>query len=256
MAGRKRSSDVPLTAKITKYFCSEDPSGSYNAVFDSSTETERPEESESAESTPSSESVASTCESQSEAVYDLGQIIKSSMDSTEICRAVSKLTDGQRYKFLKEHYRPGTDFKFPKTFSNGCYRSFQYRWLEKHPWLVYRKEADGGFCKFCALFSKNRESLGVLVNKLFSVWVKVHKVVEGHVSNNYNFHAVRDALDFKCSIEQPERNIDVRISSDLFERIQENRTTVPSVFCTVADSVLPSEEIMRRLISLETPETF
>lgn len=49
MAGRKRSSDVPPTAKITKYFCSEDPSGSYNAVFDSSTETERPEESESAE---------------------------------------------------------------------------------------------------------------------------------------------------------------------------------------------------------------
>ena len=90
MAGRKRSSDVPPTAKITKYFCSQDPSnGSYNAVFDSSTETERPEESESAGSAPSYESVAggsnSTCESQSEAVHDLGHIIKSSMDSTEVC---------------------------------------------------------------------------------------------------------------------------------------------------------------------------
>ena len=38
-------------------------------------------------------------------------------------------------------------------------------------------------------------------------------------SNNYHFRAVRDALDFKHSIEQPERNIDVRISSDLFQRI-------------------------------------
>ena len=220
MAGRKRSSDVPPTAKIKKYFCSQDPSsGSYIAVFDSSTE--RPEESESAGSAPSYESVAggsnSTCESQSEAVHDLGHIIKSSMDSTEVCRAVSKLTDGQRYKLLKEHYRPGTDFKFPKTSSNGCYRSFQYRWLEKHPWLVYSKEADGGFCKFCSLFSKNRESLGVLVNKPFTMWVKVHKVVEGHASNNYHFRAVCDALDFKYSIEQPERNIDVRISSDLFQ---------------------------------------
>ena len=77
MAGR---SDVPPTANITKYFCSQDPSsGSYNAVFDSSTE------SESAGSAPSYESVAggsnSTCESQSEAVHDLGHIIKSSMDS-------------------------------------------------------------------------------------------------------------------------------------------------------------------------------
>jgi hypothetical protein len=64
------------------------------------------------------------------------------------------------------------------------------------------------------------------VNKPFSVWVKVHKVVEGHASNNYHFRAVRDALDFKRSIEQPERNIDVRISSDLFERIQENQHIV------------------------------
>lgn len=91
---------------------------------------------------------------------------------------------------------------------------------------MYSKIADGGFCKFCALFSKNRESLGVLVNKPFTMWVKVHKIVEGHASNNYHFCAVHDALDFQHSVEQPEMNIDVRISADLFQRIQENRHLV------------------------------
>ena len=57
------------------------------------------------------------------------------------------------------------------------------------------------------------------MNKPFTMWVKVHKVVEGHASNNYHFRAVRDALDFKHSIEQPKRNIDVHFSSDLFQRI-------------------------------------
>ena len=206
-----------------------------------STETEmsRPEENESSASASSFVSVPSfvsapsiaasstdSSESQSESVHDLGYIIQYSMGIAEVSRAVSELSNGQRYKLLKEHYRPRADFKFPKTFNNRCYTSFQYRWLEKYSWLVYSKVADGGFCKFCALFSKNRESLGVLVNKPFTMWVKVHKIVEGHASNNYHFRAVHDALDFQRSIEQPELNIDVCISADLFQRIQENRHIV------------------------------
>lgn len=223
---------APAT-KITKYFQSEGVNSSDSTLVGrsgSSTESEmsRSEEYESSASTPSFAASINTdsSESQSESVHDLGYIIKPSMGVAEVCRTVSELTDGQRYKLLKEHYRPSADFKFPKTFSNGCYRSFQYRWLDKYSWLVYSKVADGGFCKFCALFSKNRDSLGVLVNKPFTMWVKVHKIVEGHTSNNYHFRAVHDALDFQRSIENPERNIDVRMSASLFQRIQENRHIV------------------------------
>ena len=38
--------------------------------------------------------------------------------------------------------------------------------------------------------------------------------------------AVHDGLDFQCSIEHPEINIDVCISTDLFQHIQENRHIV------------------------------
>ena len=101
-------------------------------------------------------------------VNDLGFIIKPSMTVNEVCQAVSKLTNGQKYQLLTDHYKPNIGFTFPKAFSNGCNRSFQYRWQEKYPWLVYSKAVNGGFCKFCALFTKNRTKFGVLVNKPFT----------------------------------------------------------------------------------------
>ena len=231
MAGRKRSSDVPPAAKIMKYFCSELESTAGGSGSQTESEVSLPQLENGTSSSASSSATSSntgtdSCESHSESINDLGYIIKSSMGVPEVCRAVSELTDGQRYKLLKEHYRPRADFRFPRTFSNGCYRSFQYKWLEKYPWLVYSKVVNGGFCKFCALFSRNRDSLGMLVNKPFTMWVKVHKIVEGHASNNYHFRAVHDALDFQRSIEHPETNIDVRMSSNLFQCIQENRHIV------------------------------
>ena len=39
----------------------------------------------------------------------------------------------------------------------------------------FHKAVDGGFCRFCALFARHRNKLGVLVNKAFVTWVKVHK---------------------------------------------------------------------------------
>ena len=110
MAGRKRSSGVPTRAKITKYFCSEVASGSDSTMVGGSggsTETEmsRPEENESSASATSFESASSVAasntdssESLSESVPDLGYIIQSSMGIAEVSRAVSELSDGQRYK--------------------------------------------------------------------------------------------------------------------------------------------------------------
>lgn len=81
------------------------------------------------------------------------------MTVIEVSRAISGLTPGQRYTLLTDR-----GFVFPKVHSNGCYRSFQHKWLDKYPWLVHSKELDGGFCKFCCLFlfAKNRSTLGYL----------------------------------------------------------------------------------------------
>ena len=96
----------------------------------------------------------------------------------------------------------------------------------------------------------------MLVNKPFTNWIKVHKIVQGHESNSYHYHAVQEGLDFQSSIEQPETNIDVRMSTELFQRIQENRNVVLSVYFTVGDNVLPLEEMLKRSVCLVTLVTF
>ena len=154
-------------------------------------------------------------------VLDLGCIIEPSMTTKEICDAIDKMDNGQKYKVLMEHFKPDVSFNFPKTFNSGCNRSFQYRWLEKY-WLLYSKHLDG-FCKFCALFARNREKLGVLVNKPFTNWVKVNNTCEGHAINGYHIRAVEAGLDFQRSIERPQLNIDVCMNTEVFNRIQENR---------------------------------
>ena len=50
---------------------------------------------------------------------DLGLVIKDLMPDSEVSTAVSDLNAGQKYSLLTNHYRPGRNFMFPKTFSDG-----------------------------------------------------------------------------------------------------------------------------------------
>ena len=90
------------------------------------------------------------------------------MSVEEVVRSVRSLSVEQKYKLLTEHFVLTSVFKFPKTFDSGCNRSFQVNWLKQYPWLVYSKALDGGFCKYCALFVKDRSKCNVLVNKPFN----------------------------------------------------------------------------------------
>ena len=107
------------------------------------------------------------------------------MSVEEVLHAVSALSPCQKYSLLTKHFKPDRGFLFPKTYSNGCNRSFQLSWLERYPWLIYSKEVDGGFCKYCSLFGKDRNSLGALVNHPF-IGKGYNKIFEGHKDTLYH----------------------------------------------------------------------
>ena len=90
---------------------------------------------------------------------------------------------------------------------------------------MYSKEVDGGLCKYCTLFVKDRNSLGALVNRPFRKWIKVNKIVDGHKDTVYHKIAIECAVDFRQSIDRPELSINARINTEIlnFNRIQENR---------------------------------
>ena len=151
-----------------------------------------------------------------DSVVDIGCVVELNMTVEEVVKSVTCLNVQQKYKLLTEHFVPTSMFKFPKVFDSGCNRSFQIKWLEQYPWLVYSK---GGFCKYCALFAKDRSKCNVLVNKPFKKWVKVSKIMKNHASNTYHINALADAQ----SVERPENNINVRIDTQRARNIMENR---------------------------------
>ena len=155
---------------------------------------------------------------------DIGSIISSGMNVDTVTAAVNGLTNGEKYNLLTKHFQPTPSYPFPRVYSNGCFRQFQYRWLAKyHPWLVYSKAVDGGFCIFCALFATSRNKLGVLVNRPFTAWIKVQKILDGHAGNKYHADATHAALCLQQSIERPQGNVDVCLNSRLLQNIHDNR---------------------------------
>ena len=100
------------------------------------------------------------------------------------------------------------------------------KWLKHYPWLVYSKALDGGFCKYCYRFVKDRSKYNVLINKPFKKWVKVSKTMGNHATNTYHLNAVADACAFLQSVKNPEGNIDVCIDTECACNIQENRHIV------------------------------
>ncbi len=60
----------------------------------------------------------------------------------------STLSASTRYDLLTNHFQPSTSYRFPKC-SNG--RSFQHRWLQSFPWLVYsqQEKVDSASLVFC-----------------------------------------------------------------------------------------------------------
>ncbi len=159
-------------------------------------------------------------------VVDIGCIIKPTMTADEICGAVKSLDKGQMFKLLTGHFVPDRSYLFPIVFSAGCNRRFQVKWLEKYPWLVYSASLNGGFCKYCTLFVKDRSKLGRLVNKPFGKWVKVTGILDGHASNSYHINALNDATAFIQSVKNPQKTIDVRLNTELARNIEANRHIV------------------------------
>ena len=88
-----------------------------------------------------------------------------------------------------------------------------------------------------ALFVIDRTKYKVLVNITFKKWVKVNKILDNHASNTYHINAATVPID------NPERNVDVRMNAEHARNIEENRHIVLKLWLAVATK--------RALIKLE-----
>ena len=75
-------------------------------------------------------------------------------------------TKDEKYYLLKHHLFPSKGYNFPVHNFGDHNRRFQNIWLDEYSGLVYSTKDDGGYCKFCVLFTHcdaSVQELGVLV---------------------------------------------------------------------------------------------
>ncbi len=106
--------------------------------------------------------------------YDIGDLLIKG-------HTVWSVTDPIRFDIITKHFKPPSNYAFPKTHMNGCKRSFSTKWMQpdRHPWLAYSKSQDGVFCLPCVMFAK-KENLAGFVRTPFNKWTKLSDACKQH----------------------------------------------------------------------------
>ena len=141
----------------------------------------------------------------------------------------SPVSSRSRYKLLTDHFKPPSDFSFPKGV-NG--RSFQHRWLQIFPWLVYSKQENGGYCLPCVLFAPTGyrgSNPGVLVNRPLTTFSKALELLRKHADKEHHKTAVVRADEFKKTMSGQQPSIMSRINKTLADRIALNRQKLGAI---------------------------
>ena len=155
---------------------------------------------------------------------DIGRFINALMTPEEISKAVSNLSDAEKYELLKNPFVPGNDYQYSAVKAGGCNRAFRPQWLDTYPWLVFSPSLEGAFCKYCTLFVNplERSKYGQLVNAPFITWHHLSKHVTPHQEKKYHKDAVLAAMSFIDKIEKPESTLPHQVDDELAQCAQDN----------------------------------
>ena len=138
-----------------------------------------------------------------------------------------RITDHDKSHFISS---PDLLHKFPSA-SSG--RTFQHQWLVKYPWLRYSRQANGGVCLPCVMFSRSRSfpaGPGVLVSTALTHFRKALETLEKHAGRDYHKEAVA-AMDDVMSGQQ--KSVSVQLSDAAKELVANNRKKLQSIVETI-----------------------
>ena len=161
-----------------------------------------------------------------------------SADSHDLARYAGSgicLSDAKKYELLANPFRPRADYKFPRS-ATGRALSFQYRWMQLHPWLVYSEQKNGAFCTPCILFATSGHhgsDPGILVRRPLASFSKALEVLSKHTTKEYHKAAVVRADEFMQVMRNEQPDIHSRMSQDLADRIALNRQKLISIVKTI-----------------------
>ena len=116
--------------------------------------------------------------------------------------------------FIKKLFRPNASYKFPTMEEYNKSRSFQHTWIKQYSWLSYSQSLNGGFCKNCFLFAKNRSLLAHLFTQPITCFTQTKTTLQEHNLQLTHKMAMDDSMalmgQMECghlSIQQQLQNI-------------------------------------------------
>ena len=156
------------------------------------------------------------------------------LSNNEPCEDVAQFisthsTSAARYDILTNHFCPPPDYTFPKG-EKG--RTFQHRWLQIFPWLVYSKQENGGYSLPCVLFAVSgyqNSNPGVLANRPLKSFSKALELFRKHVDKEYHKMAVVKADELKKTMTKQQPSIESKLNQALAEKEAINRQKLGSI---------------------------
>lgn len=135
-----------------------------------------------------------------------------------------RLSDEDKYKFIKNVFVPDKTYKFPKCPNTN--RSFLYNWLENNDWLCYSPSGRGAYCLPCILFVGDKKTQAKsFIFKAFQYWPDASGAFKRHADPSDGIHA-KCKLEFELFLSQMEgksERIDVSLCNLKREKVITNR---------------------------------
>lgn len=164
-------------------------------------------------------------------IKDVGMYLKNEPDDFTKCL------------LLEDHWKPPSDYEYPFSVnSKGVKRYLSRSHLEKHPWLVLSESKQGLFCKYCAIFAKEKagHNKGVKLGKLVKEPLTKFKDLTGnngdlttHEQSLYHKNCLEVAKDFLKTYRQPQKEVVNQVNAERLRQVRENRERLQPIIKTI-----------------------
>ena len=144
-------------------------------------------------------------------IYDLERILSS--------RDPSTLSGHEKYKILKNHFKPDVNFNFPNNLLHACNRSCKIDYLTHE--FVYSLSKDSVFCVYCTLFPDTQGKIrSSFMDEGYSQWHNIIEKENCHRTNSYHHKAIEQGMGLIQRFETPEDTISLQTDNTKDSRLR------------------------------------
>ena len=136
-------------------------------------------------------------------------------------RGPSTLSDHEKYKILKNHFKPGVNFNFLKKLLHACNRSCKTDYLTHE--FVYSSSKDSVFCVYCTLFPDTQGKIrSSFMDEGYLQWHNIIEKENRHRTNSYHHKAIEQGMGLIQRFETLENTIPVQTDKTKDSRLRVN----------------------------------